>query len=283
MIDRWFSSFKNENRFHANLNKADPMTLAVTGKTIPTYPPESPLQRFRSAGAFQVFETRWPSAGHAQTALSLKVFASAPAPDARLKALGLAAAFLANALLLRRIPAHTSSFKWLSSDWKDWAKIGLGVAGVNQFNKAINWHPPAWLGALETVALINPIMLGRKGLPQLPGMAVLVSSMVGATNFLSNRAEPFLEDKLNMPPGLTRFILSVGTTILGLAAYPAVARSGALGASAKEQAQSNLAAASGMTACARCGGAHGLICMTDIGEFFGAIGNWFHSKLGNKQ
>ncbi|HEY9687071.1 MAG TPA: hypothetical protein V6C52_08870 [Coleofasciculaceae cyanobacterium] len=258
------------------------MTYTFTGKPVPIYPPESTLQRYRPASAFQVFEIR-PSSSHAQTALSFSVSESTPAPKARLKALGLAVAFVTNALLLRRIPARPSSFKWLSSDWKDWARIGLGIAGVNQFNKAINWRPPAWLGAIETVALINPIMLGRKGLPQLPGMAVLVSGMVGATNLLSNRAEPFLEDKLNLPPGLTRFILSVGTTILGLATYPIAARSGALGTSAKAQAQSNLTAASGMTACARCGSAHGLICMTDIGEFFGALGNWFHSKLGDKK
>lgn len=194
-----------------------------------------------------------------------------------LKPLAMAAVFLLAALMLRRFPSPPSRFKWLSPDWKDWAKIALGIGTVNQLNRAADWKPPTWLNAIETVALINPLMLGWAGLRQIPAMAALVAGLVTGTNYLSERAEPLANEYLNLPDKATRAILSATATVLGVASYPWMARSGIMGSVVKEKAALSQGASAASVICARCGGAH-VLCMTDIGEFLGAMGNWFHLR-----
>ena len=251
--------------------------MAISGIEAAAYlmPPAAPLVRLNSGrpnAAFSVFANTHhplPASGHRP---------STPLPNLKpLKSLATAAGYLLAALMLRRFPSQATRFKWISPDWKDWAKIALGIGIVNQVNRAANRKPPTWLNAIETVAVVNPLMLGWAGLRQIPAMATLVAGLVTGTNYLSDRAEPLAEQYLNLPDKATRAALSAVATVLGVASYPWMARSGVMGSAIREKAALSQGASAASVICARCGGAH-VLCMTDIGEFLGAMGNWLHLR-----
>lgn len=218
------------------------------------------------------------------------------APVSPWKNLASAAGFLGAALLLRRLPARPTSFKLFSSDWKDWAKLGLGVVSLNKINQAFRYEPPPWLNAIQTVGVVTPLMLGFKkpALLQMAVLAPLVGALVQGTHWLSERSEGWLEDKAGVPAMVTRVAIAAAMVVLGLRTLPpmlgqvnAWGREGHFGQgmanairqeqAASHSAKANTQAAGISTICARCGGAHA-ICMSEIADFFGALGNWFRNS-----
>ena len=182
-----------------------------------------------------------------------------------------------------KLPARTSSFKLLSTDWKEWTKIGLGVAAAGQINKALNWSPPPWLGAVMAVALINPLVLGfKKGLPQFAIMGPLVAGVVQGASWLNKKfgsvLKPKLEEKLDrkIPDWVPKVAISAAMITVGLLAYPrlfkAVATTGLLGAEAKAAAASGSRAMLGTSGavCVR-GCCPSVICLSEIGEMVGGM------------
>jgi hypothetical protein len=210
-----------------------------------------------------------------------------PAPD-RAKHLALAAGLLTIGWLLRRPEfSHESSFKYISSKPADWAKIGLGVAAVNQFNQAFGWKPPAWLSAIETAAIINPMLLpsgfSRRSAMQTLIMAPLIALIVLGTGYLNKNVIEPLNEKYHLPAPLTRLGLTIGMLALGVRVYPQIyekaATTGLMGQEAKilvEKASTQALTGDSMAVCSTCGGNH-IICMTDIADFFGGMVNWLKS------
>jgi hypothetical protein len=202
-----------------------------------------------------------------------------------LEALG----FFATGLLLHRLPvrAEPGVRSLLPTDWKVWGRVILGILSVQKVNQAFAWQPPPWLGALEAVALINPVTMGfsRKSLAQMLLMAPVVATVVQGASMLSRALSVPLKERCDIPESLTRLVISIPMAWVGIKIYPrvfkSVARSGILGKDLQEQAKSSGQALMGsamMATCARGCTPGSLICMSEMGEIFGGVGNWFQSR-----
>jgi hypothetical protein len=184
---------------------------------------------------------------------------------------------ITGALLLHRLPGR-NTFSLISSDWKDWARIVMGVLAVGSLNKALDWKPPTWLAALETVGVIAPLALGFKadGLKQLLVMAPLVAGVVTGAAKLHEAVDKKLEQEYKIPPLVTRLAISVGMAILGLKLYPVilkqVAKTGFLGQEIQKNAN-KAAVGIGTIVCSR-GCCTSAICLSEIGEMAGAFVQW---------
>ncbi len=198
-------------------------------------------------------------------------------------------AYYGAGLLLRRKASLPSRFSLLSSDWRSWAQIGLGIGAYGSLKKAFNWNPPPWLGALGTVGVIGTLMAGfqKKSLVQLGVMAPVVAGVVQGANYLNDTVGHALEEKANIPKGITKLAVSIGMMIAGLKTYPVflkgVALTGLLGKAARQEALKGSALAGGMlVACARgcCQGT--VLCMSEIGEMLAAFGGWFKDSTQGK-
>jgi hypothetical protein len=196
--------------------------------------------------------------------------------------LGAAAGFFFVARLLGKMPPAKNTFNYLTSDWKEWTKVALGIASMNQVNDCFGWKPPAWLAAIQTTLFVNPAVSGftKKMALQTVLMAPLVSAIVAGTNLINDKLTQPIQENLHIPPTITRLAVMVSMMVLGIKAYPQlyrkVAETGMMGQEAKQHA-SKLVLGTEVLVCTRCGGSH-LICMSEIGDYIGSMGNWFRSK-----
>jgi hypothetical protein len=187
---------------------------------------------------------------------------AAPAP---LKHVGNALALGLGLIFLKRLPAnkvhprlHTPL---LSSDWKEWAKVFLGIGIVNQTTQAMNVKPPLWLQAMINVMVVGPMAAGftRKNMIQSAILAPVVAGMVQGTQWASNKSEKPLQEHFNISPGVTHALFSFGMMLGGLKVFPWI--NGAIPGNAGAQAgRSGL-----MSTCAN-GCCSSLICVNDIGQ-----------------
>lgn len=181
--------------------------------------------------------------------------------------------------LLHKLPAYHPTFpegqykKWqriigevLPLDWKDWARIFLGVGVVNSVNKAIDKEPPPWLNALQTVTVLTPMMgasvFSKATWKHFPLLAFGVPLLVQVTSW----GQQQMLKKDSIPKWVPNTLLPLASTIggmLGLRAFIAKSSGQVMGAE--------------MTVCMRCGGMH-LVCPAEIGEFFGAFLGGHQSK-----
>lgn len=207
--------------------------------------------------------------------------------EKRHSALGASAGLFTAAILLKRLPARPSAYQLIPTDWKQWAKAGLGVAGIARLNEALDWQPPLWLGTLQTVGILTPLLqkLERGLVRQFLILAPLVTGLVQLSHWASEKVEKPLAEKWNIPPLVTKLGFSVLTTLPGMKAFPAVdkavegwfPRRGEGLSTAQTQATT---AATGMT-CAR-GCCASAVCLNEIGEYGGAIFNWIQSDTSRK-
>lgn len=180
--------------------------------------------------------------------------------------LGKAGLYFLTALLLRHLPASHTRMPGtlLSPDWKEWAKVGLGIAGIGQVNQAMNWHPPLWLSAMTNVILVNPLVAGfsKRNLVQGVMLAPFVGALVQGSHWLSDKSEKPLHDYLNIPPLATRAFFSGVTMLAGLKVFPRINNAiPQLDAGAKGAALETGV----MTSCAN-GCCSSVICMNDAGQ-----------------
>lgn len=200
-----------------------------------------------------------------------------------------AAGLLGGAILLSRFPAK-ATFKThlIPTDWKIWAKAGLGIGAVGQAFQAANWKPPLWLNALTTVAVIHPLIAGfsRSSARKLMVLGPMVAGLAQGTSWLSQHSEKWLDDKANIPPLATKLSFSAGMMAFGLLGFPPLLKrltqSGLLGQAAKQElhqaathASSQMAA---LGACARGCCAGSAVCVSELGEFGSAIWAWLTQK-----
>lgn len=241
-------------------------------------------------GAFQVFALHGPDMDAAQPHLHpegpVLPGLSEPAKESlfspRAKQFAKAAAFFTAALMLRLAPLRPSAYKLIPTDWKQWAKVALGITGIKHLNEGLGWKPPVWLGAIQTVAILNPLLQGvsKASMGQLALLIPMVAGLVEGTKVAGDKLEPSLHEQFQVPPVLTRIALSVGTTILGIFAfhkvYNTAALKGLLGEEAKMLAASGTLAA--VPVCTRCGGCASVVCASEVGDFVGSLKDWLHGK-----
>lgn len=197
---------------------------------------------------------------------SLSQAANGISASKRLEHAGKAALFVLSALLLRHLPSSPTrlSNTLLSPDWKEWAKVGLGIAGMKQINDALNWKPPLWLNAMLNVVFINPLVSGFAWKNVIQGLilAPVVGVMVQGSHYASSKSEKPLERYLHIPPLVTRAMFSIGTMLAGLKVFPrvsdAIPRVGPATAGATVET-------SVVTSCAN-GCCTSAICANDIGQ-----------------
>ncbi|MGE0201275.1 MAG: hypothetical protein AB7P76_09930 [Candidatus Melainabacteria bacterium] len=203
----------------------------------------------------------------------------------------MAAGLFTLGMMTHQLPVRARPGKsLLPADWKAFFRIGSGIVAVNQLNKAMDWHPSTWQGALEAVTVINPLALGisNKSVAQMVVMAPLVTGVVQAATFLNEKVTEPLKEKLHIPTPITRLALSLGFAGIGIMVYPqifkVVAHSGLLGRGIREEVLAGGAAAvagSAMVTCARGCSPGSVVCLSETAEMMGGMANWFKSHFGH--
>lgn len=254
--------------------------------------------------------TAWPSPATSPLSASASGTTPASKPQSHKQAIQMkqglkAAAFLCGAALinysnLRPVVSKLAS-NIISSDWKDWAKVILGLAGIDAAEKAANWEPPVWLKAGLNVVLVTPFAVRLK--PELKNvlknfgqsaiLAPFVSGLAAFNHIASEKVEQPLQENLNVPPLATRISFSILTTMLGLLTLPAVSRAitastpkASTGAHSKtpkagatkaqkESSRSGLVGG----ACACC---PSMICINDLGQMGSTIIDSYQQKQTNQ-
>jgi hypothetical protein len=192
-------------------------------------------------------------------------------------------ALLTSTVLLRKLPQQTSSFRLLSTDWKEWAKVLTAIGGLGEFQKAAQWEPPIWLNAMMNVALVTPLVTRFNLANILQGaiIAPFVGGLASLNNYLGDKAEKPAQKYLHLSPTVTHFALSALTTLTGIAILPGIGK--AIPPPAKSWPGQNLSKgttgvktnnsatrASVGTVCAN-GCCASLICANDVGQMGSAV------------
>jgi hypothetical protein len=111
-------------------------------------------------------------------------------------------------LLLHRLPVRALPGKQLlPSDWKAWARVGLGLAATHQVNNAFGFKLPPWLSALETVALVHPLasQFSKNTPKQLLVIAPVVAALVQLSHWGYQSTTGFLKThEINTPAWLPK-------------------------------------------------------------------------------
>lgn len=185
-----------------------------------------------------------------------------------------AAGLFALGMLTHQLPSRAQAGRWLlPTDWKVFFRIAMGIFAVNRLNKGLNWQPSPMANAVETVAVINPLALGfsKLSLGQFAVMAPLIAGMVGVMTTINQKYGDTIQEKLHIPPLVTRLAMSVGFGVLGYKLFPKI-----LNRIFKNVATAGAATATGaafVTTCAR-GCSPSLICMSEVAELGGSLMNW---------
>jgi hypothetical protein len=198
-------------------------------------------------------------------------------------------------LLLHRLPAHAAEkeFALFPKDWKHWARLLLGLGAVNHINKGMNWNPPPWLQAAETVLVLHPITSGitKRSIGQLAFTLPYVVAIVEANILLGKgylwAKERFTGQKQdpNQPDTwdslLFKLASSVAFAAAGVKAYPKlyeeIGKTGILGQANKKHAM-DLSSGVALITCARgcCQGT--VVCLTEMGEILGGMTSSFQKR-----
>lgn len=224
------------------------------------------------------------------TALAGPIQGHPPTPKTqRYKHFGIALGLLGTGFLLRKVPASPSTFKYLSTDIKDWIRIALGIGVVRQVNKGLDYKPPAWVNTLETLAVMTPLSLGfsRQMLPHLGLMAIVLPPLVEATSRINRKIETTLEKNKNLPPWVhhaAQIGMSIASIALGILVYPklfsGIAKTGILGKTAQNEAALGSTIAGVETGSCLNGCCSSAVCMTEIadisGSMFSSLKDKFH-------
>lgn len=202
--------------------------------------------------------------------------------ERRVKSFAMAAGLFTAAVLMKRIPTRTSAYTMVPTDWKQWVKAGLGVAGISQLNQGLDWKPPLWLGTAETVAILTPLLqkLEKGMFRQVAILLPLITGLVQLNHWVSSKVEAPLQRNFHIPPIVTQLVFSVLTTIVGIKTFPPIDK--AVGGLMAKRGAASGTATQGTTistgiSCAR-GCCASMVCMNEIGEYSGALWNWMKQK-----
>jgi hypothetical protein len=194
-----------------------------------------------------------------------------------LRHLGNAGMLVLGAIILKRLPANTVHPQLhsplLSSDWKEWAKVGLGIGAMSQTTQALNWKPPLWLQAMLNVAVVGPMVAGvtKRNVIQSAILAPIVAGMVQGTQWASEKSEGPLQQKFNIPPPVTHALFSFGMVLAGLRVFPWVN-------SAIPLAKDTTASRAGLMSTCANGCCSSLVCVNDIGQLGSSLAHSISPK-----
>ncbi len=231
------------------------------------------------------FPTALPPA-HAATepALLTRPATTPSTGEQRIKAAAKALGFITPAILLARFAPGQSAKELqqvIPTDWKIWAKMLLGVASLGELNKALQWTPPPWLGAMMNVLLITPLISGAKGLRLLPVLLPTVGGLVQGTHIASEKAEKPLEENWNVPPIVTRLLFSAIGMGAGFVALPRLL--GALkGTWLMPESQMGMGTTSSVISTCSRGCCSSAVCLNEIADYGAAFSGWLQGKLPGK-
>jgi hypothetical protein len=204
------------------------------------------------------------------------------------KHLAQAVGLFAVGLLLHRLPASKSSFSLISSDWKDWARMTLGVFAAGEVNRSLDWHPKPWQLALETVTILSPLsngLLNQKAWRQFPLLAIFVPLLVQSTDWLNQWAQHKLDDThSHLPHWVPKLVISISATLAGLLTLRSLVKTNAYRQLTGQSESVHASQVIGPEAiiCTRCGGQH-LLCMSELGDMAGSLGAWFKGPSQQKE
>lgn len=218
-----------------------------------------------------------------------KTTPAASSPKHRLKKLVEAVGLLGVGMLLHRLPARVpkDGFKTvLPTDWKVWARVLLGIDAVHKLNQAFEWRLPPWLGALEAVAVINPMAVGfsAKGLKQTAVMAPVVAGVVQGASLLHQKIAKPVQEQCQVSPLISQIGITLGLGLMSMLAYPKlyklIASTGIIGKELKQEAAENASAFASATfaSCARGCSPGSFICLSELADIVGSFGHWFRSR-----
>lgn len=200
-----------------------------------------------------------------------KAKSQTPAWSERLSHLAKAGLCFGTLLLVKRFPGAKPKLQGtlLPLDWKEWLKVGLGIAGMAQINQSLNWKPPTWLAAMINVIVVNPWVAGftKRNLIQGMVLAPVVGGMAGGAHFLSDQAEKPLEEKLKIPPIVTRFLVSIPMMAVGLKMLPWVSNA----IPHMQTASRGAALETGLLSSCLSGCCSSMICAVDVLNLFKAF------------
>lgn len=175
----------------------------------------------------------------------------------------------------------------LPSDWKVWARVLLGIGAVHKLNQAMDWHLPPWLGALETMAVVNPLVTAfeAKALLQTAVMAPLVMGVVQGASFLDLKLEKPAKAQYNIPPLVTQVGLTALAGLGAMLVYPVfykqIAKTGILGKALKQEAAHSAStfASASFANCIRGCSPGSFICLSELADVGGSISVWLKEHL----
>jgi hypothetical protein len=193
-----------------------------------------------------------------------------------------AAGLFGIALLLHRLPKRLpeDGLKTiLPTDWKVWARIGLGLMGLKKLNQGLNVQLPSWLQVLQTLVVINPLVVGfgKNSFKQMALMSPFIVGTVEGTRILQNHLQDPAQQKLGISPLMTRLLVSATVGLLALLGYPrlykAIASTGIAGKEFKNKAENELStlASASFTTCARGCTPGSFICLSELAEIGGSL------------
>lgn len=169
----------------------------------------------------------------------------------------------------------------LPSDWKIWARVLLGIQAIHQMNQAVSWNPPPWLGALEAVAIINPLAVGfsKNAIKQTVVMAPVVAAVVQGASLLRQTVAPTPanQGQCQSTPLLLQAGITIGLGIAAMMAYPwiykRVASTGIIGQELKAKASQEASAFASTTfaTCARGCSPGSFICLSELSDIAGGF------------
>lgn len=211
-------------------------------------------------------------------------------PGKRLQSLAIAVGLFATALLTHRLPGRAAMGKnfLLTPDWKVWTRVLLGVGATYKLNKGMDWKPPPWLNAMQTVAVLHPLLVGfsRKYPLEVGVMAPLIAGVVSIANALNQTLAPLADTHIGIPEKWTKLGVSLGVTLASIGMFPSViariAKTGILGKAAQAQARQGKNIAFGAVAIGANCGCGNVICISQMGEIFGGLGNWLKSDSSRR-
>jgi hypothetical protein len=163
----------------------------------------------------------------------------------------------------------------------------MGIVVTNKINHAFEWSPPPWLGALESVTIINPLALGvsKFGMAQYAVMAPLVSATVQLASTINRRLADPLQQQFGITPLITRLGVSLGLASVGIKVYPKVfktiANTGIFGEIIQQKVAkgAGVIAGSSMLICARGCSPGSIICLSETAELLGGLFHWLKTRL----
>jgi hypothetical protein len=282
-------------RLHNHLEVSSPAHLPAANKMIPVMPMRQPYEVPDQIKPIKPNENKPSGHTHDHGAENAK--------PSRWKALAKAVGLIGFGLALHSLPARKSSLgsPLISSDWKDIARIVLGIGAVQQINKALDWKPAPWLSAIQAVAVMNPIatgvltkegLLSLRNLGQIAVMSVLVAPLVQISATLDKKVLPKLKEDWGIPSWIPRLGMMVGMMGAGLYAYPkmfnwvsrqTIMGRPLLGQQAMKDALHQLQhakenAAAGAIMCYRNCCAGSIVCLSELGEILSSFMNGVTGK-----